>query len=90
MEKVKFVNNDDILKVALEAQKMGAFRLVLSYQTAKAFLFRDMDDALKYADMYYKHFLASHLFVSYFICCLSDISNLLSLASIAFRLLGQN
>ena len=59
LDKVRFVNNGDIMKVALEAEQFSFFHITLSYETIKVFMLRDMDNALKYADMYHDHFLVS-------------------------------
>jgi len=56
LNKVKFVNNDDIVKAALERDR-ACFHTIISYQTFKAFVCRDMESALKFTDLYFEHFL---------------------------------
>jgi len=56
-DKVKFVNNDDIIEAA-EERDSGAFHANLSIQTSKAFICRDMENALKFTDLYCQHFLS--------------------------------
>lgn len=63
-DKVRFVDNYDLLKVPLDQEQFAFFHAVLSYQTAKEFILRKMDSALKCADLYLDHFLVSSHVVS--------------------------
>ena len=62
--KVRSVDNYGLLKFALDQEQFACFHTVLSYQTAKEFIFRNMDSALKCADLYLDHFLVSSHVVS--------------------------
>jgi hypothetical protein len=70
LDKVRVVDNYDFLKLALAQEQFACFHTVLSYQTAKEFIFRNMDNALKCADLYLEHFLVSWalVFVSVYKC----------------------
>ena len=57
--KVRAVKNYDLLNLALEKQHSACFHTILSYQIAKEFIFRNMDSALKCANLYLEHFLVS-------------------------------
>lgn len=59
LDKVRVVDNYDLLKLALAQEQFACFHTVLSYQTAKEFIFRNMDNALECADLYREHFLVS-------------------------------
>ena len=60
-DKVKLVDNDAIMKYALDTRNFAIFRSILMIQTADAFISRDMDRALQYTDLYFKHFAVSTL-----------------------------
>ena len=68
LEKVKLLELDEIAQLALEIKQLSCFHNILTYQTTKAFLFRDMVNALRYTDMYVKRFLvrrSSHVSFAY-------------------------
>jgi len=56
-DKFRFLKVGDILKAALEGDRVTVFHNVLFYQTLAAFLRRDMENALKSTDTYCEHFL---------------------------------
>ena len=58
LDKVKFVNNDDIMKAALERDK-ACFHYIISIRTVEAFACRDMESALEITNLYFEHFLVS-------------------------------
>ena len=60
-DKVKLVDNDAIMKYALDTRNFACFRNILMIQVADAFISRDMDRALQYTDLYFKHFAVSTL-----------------------------
>ena len=60
-DKVKLVDNDAIMKNCLEIRNFACFRSILMIQVADAFISRDMDRALQYTDLYFKHFAVSTL-----------------------------
>lgn len=62
--KVQFSHHDQIIQLAMESKQFGCVPIILTYQVAKSFMFRDMDNALKYADAFLKHFVSYVLF-----CC---------------------
>lgn len=59
LDKVQVVDNYDLLKLAFDQEQFACVHAVLSYQIAKEFIFRNMDSALKCADLYLAHFLVS-------------------------------
>lgn len=59
---LKIVDNDDIMKAALNSSQLSSFHTSLSYQTAQAFISRDMSKALKLTDLYFEHFVVSIAF----------------------------
>ena len=59
MNKVWFVNNDDIMKFDMESKQNTSMRTSLSYKIAKAFISRNVDSALACADLYREHFIVS-------------------------------
>ena len=75
LDKVRLVNNADILKATAKAEQAAAFHTILSYETAKAFIFRDMDNALKFTDMYLEHFWVSDC-AGYVCAALYDIGSI--------------
>ena len=52
----EFMSNDDILSAALKCKNLGCAHTIISYQTAQAFLFRDMEKARRMADTYIEYF----------------------------------
>ena len=60
-DKVKLVDNDAIMNNCLEIRNFACFRSILMIQVADAFISRDMDRALQYTDLYFKHFAVSTL-----------------------------
>ena len=52
LDKVQFVQNDDIMKAATEMGQNSCIHVILTYQTTRAFMFRDMDKALKHTDRF--------------------------------------
>lgn len=58
-DKVKLVDTDAIMKYALGIEQFGTFHTILTYQTAKAFMSRDMDNALEFTNLYFEHFAVS-------------------------------
>lgn len=61
LDKVQFVHNNEIIKVALGAGQFSCFHAGLSYETPKAFMIRDMDNALMCTNYFFEHFLVSNL-----------------------------
>jgi len=59
LDRVKLVNNDDILKVTQKTDQLACFHTILSYETASAFMFRDMDNAQRCTDLYHEKFVVS-------------------------------
>ena len=59
LDKVRLVQNDDIMKVAIELKQNTALRTILQYETAKKFISRNMDSALAFADMKNDHPMVS-------------------------------
>ena len=67
LEKVMFSKNDDIIDAAILEKQHGPLHLVLAYQAAKSFMLRDMDNALKYTNLYMEHFeVSDELLATYF------------------------
>lgn len=62
LDATRVSDNYDLLKLALEQKKFACVHTILSYQTAKEFMFRNMDSAIKCADLYRDHFLVSQVF----------------------------
>jgi len=60
LHKLRFTNNDDILKAARESRLFGCVHNILSYQMSKSLILRDMVSALKFSDMYYEIFVVSY------------------------------
>lgn len=58
-DKVCSLTNDEMMSVAIEKRQLSCLYLVLAYQIIKAFVLRDMDNALKYANMFVEHFMVS-------------------------------
>lgn len=58
-DKVDLVENDQILKLAIEANQPASVHGILTYQTAKSLFCRDMESALKYTNMFSDHFMVS-------------------------------
>ena len=58
-DKVSLVNNEDILKCTLEAEKYPPLFTVLTCLTIEAFMMRDMSSALRSTDIYCELFLVS-------------------------------
>jgi len=56
LDKVKFVNNDEIMEAALE-KDLASFHGTISIQIPQAFICRDMESALRLTDLYCEHFL---------------------------------
>lgn len=60
LDEAKFVDADELIDAALGGigtkQLAGVIGL-LAYQTARALLFRDMNNALRYTDLYFEHFV---------------------------------
>lgn len=54
--KVRFVNNVDILKYAMESKQNTYFKTILFQETSINFMSRNMDSALACADMYIDYF----------------------------------
>mmetsp|Transcript_20431 Transcript_20431/g.44255 ORF Transcript_20431/g.44255 Transcript_20431/m.44255 type:complete len:1572 (-) Transcript_20431:548-5263(-) len=65
LDRVKLVNNDDILKVAVKTDQLACFHTILSYETAKAFMCRDMEKARKCTDLYFDKFATKDLRLMY-------------------------
>mmetsp|Transcript_11470 Transcript_11470/g.24449 ORF Transcript_11470/g.24449 Transcript_11470/m.24449 type:complete len:1640 (+) Transcript_11470:109-5028(+) len=61
LDKVQLLNNDEIMEVTINTKQLGCFHTVLSYQTTTAFLFRDMEIALKFTNLYFEHFMSKAL-----------------------------
>jgi len=59
LDKMSFVTNEEILKCTIETEQHACLHTVLSYQTTKAFIQRDMDNALEFANIYYELFHVS-------------------------------
>ena len=56
---VQTMNNHEILTAAMELKRMSFVLIILSAQMSRDFLFRNMERALKYSDMYYDFFVVS-------------------------------
>ena len=56
---VQTMNNHEILTAAMELKRMSFVLIILSAQMSRDFLFRNMERALKYSDMYYDFFIVS-------------------------------
>merc|ERR1712085_212717 len=65
LDKVQFANNEDILNAALKMEQLACTHTILSYETARAFVSRDMDDALRFTNLYFTHFLTNDKGLSY-------------------------
>lgn len=65
LDKVQFVNNADILNASLKMEELACMHTILSYETASAFMFRDMDNALRFTNMFSTYFLINERGVSY-------------------------
>jgi len=64
-ERVLHVDNYDLLKVAIEEGNSSQSFTIISIQTAKEFMCRNMDKALKCTDLYFEHFGSKHLQMAY-------------------------
>jgi predicted ATPase len=64
-KRVHHVYNDDLLKVAIEGGNSSLLYTIISLQTAKEFMLRNMDEALKLTDIYFEHFGSKKLQMTY-------------------------
>lgn len=53
------IDADEMINAGLGRKQLSTVVGVLAYQTTKALFFRDMDNALKYTDLYFEHFVVS-------------------------------
>jgi hypothetical protein len=58
---VQLVDNNHVLKAAIELERFNFVLVILSMEIPCDILFRNMDKALKYSDMYYDFFIVSQL-----------------------------
>ena len=61
LDKIQFAKNEDILNATLKTEQLASMHGILSYEIMKAFMFRDMDNALRFTNIAYKYFLVSDL-----------------------------
>ncbi|KAL7427037.1 hypothetical protein ACHAXH_001319 [Discostella pseudostelligera] len=59
------VDNYDLLKVAIEEGNSSQLYTIITLQTAKELMCRNMDKALKCTDLYFEHFGSKHLQMAY-------------------------
>ncbi len=52
LDKVLLLNNDEIMKFAIESKQITCIRTILAYEIAKEFISRNMDSALALADIH--------------------------------------
>jgi tetratricopeptide (TPR) repeat protein len=64
-KRVHHVYNDDLLNVTIEGGNSSLLYTIISLQTAKEFMFRNMDEALKLTDIYFEHFGSKKLQMTY-------------------------